>query len=233
MTFNIFFGIWGKRYIMEELPQSLLFLAMIPALILMFYSLRGYDGKYKEKTFFIMIIFGIITGVLSVVIEAFTSSIGIIFIIFLFPVLEQFLKAVILNLKRFQKKQDTVIYGLSLGLGFGSVYIVSSLVSFQSYGLKDTNMFIIVFLSSLGLILAHGGTGICIGYGVYKKSLKKYLLISIALFFPFTFIGVIAGITNNFFILLAYIPYGFIIYWYFSTKIMPRILETKKENKAK
>lgn len=219
---------------MEELPQTLLFLGIIPALILMFYSLKGYDGLYKERTIFLMFIFGILSGIISVVIESITSSIGIIFIIFLFPVLEQVFKTMFLNLRRLQKKRKTVIYGLSLGLGFGSVYIVSSLVSFQSFGLEGINMYIIVFFSSLGLILAHGATGICIGYGVFKQSLIKYLFIAIGLFIPLTFVGVLAGLANNISILIVYFPYGFILYWYSSTKIMPNILEkSKKGTKTK
>ena len=44
---------------MDELPQALLFLGIIPALIIMYISLKGYDELYKEKTVFLIFIYGI------------------------------------------------------------------------------------------------------------------------------------------------------------------------------
>ena len=58
--------------------------------------------------------------------------------------------------------------------------------------------------------------------------------IAIGLFIPLTFVGVLAGLANNISILIVYFPYGFILYWYSSTKIMPNILEkSKKGTKTK
>ena len=102
------------------LPQASLFLGIIPALVILYFSLKGYEGQYKEKNMFISFLIGIIAGFISVIIEQVTIGVGIFFIV-LFPLLEQLFKTIFLNIRRLQEKQVTIIYGLTLGLGFGSV----------------------------------------------------------------------------------------------------------------
>ncbi|MEE8565508.1 MAG: protease PrsW, partial [Candidatus Thermoplasmatota archaeon] len=99
---------------MSILPQASLFLGIIPALFLLFLGLKGYDGYYKEKNVFLSFVIGIILGVIAAVMEIITLSMGI-FIIILFPILEQILKLMTLNIGRLQKQKSTVVYGLSLG----------------------------------------------------------------------------------------------------------------------
>ncbi|MCK5113117.1 MAG: protease PrsW, partial [Thermoplasmatales archaeon] len=70
------------------LPQASLFLGIIPALILLYISLKGYEGHYKDKNIFLTFVVGLIAGFVSVLLETFTIGIGILFII-LFPVIEQ------------------------------------------------------------------------------------------------------------------------------------------------
>ena len=78
---------------MDVLPQTLLFIGIIPALVLLFISLKGYDGYYKDKIVFLTFIAGIIAGFISIIIEWFTAEVGIWFII-LFPILEQLFKTI-------------------------------------------------------------------------------------------------------------------------------------------
>ena len=81
---------------MSVLPETLLFVGIIPALVLMFISLKGYDGYYKDKIVFLTFISGIIAGFISILIEWYTVGVGIWFII-LYPILEQLFKTIILN----------------------------------------------------------------------------------------------------------------------------------------
>jgi hypothetical protein len=211
---------------MEELPQALLFIGIIPALILLFISLKGYDGYYKDKLVFLTFVVGLIIGVITVVIETYTAAIGVFFII-LFPVLEQLFKTIILNLGRFQGKKETPIYGLSLGLGFGSIFIPSSLVLLNIQGSFDNISVALSIIGSIGIIFIHAGTGVCIGYGVFTYSLLKYLLIAIILYIPVTALTFLP-----IYIQLVILPYGMIIYWYFTTKIMIKIkTEGRKRSK--
>jgi hypothetical protein len=215
---------------MNELPQSLLFLGIIPALILLFISLKDYEGYYKDKLIFLTFVIGLIIGVISVIIEAYTTAIGIYFII-LFPVLEQLFKTMILNIGRFHGKKETPIYGLSLGLGFGSIFIPFSLILLNIQGAYDTFSIALSIVGSIGIILIHAATGVCIGYGVYTYSLLKYLLFAIILYIPVTGLTFFSTFFQKGYIQLAIFPYGIILYWYFTTRIMVKIKTQTEESK--
>ena len=221
------------------LPQASLFLGIIPALILLYISLKGYEGYYKDKVIFLTFVIGLIIGVITVIIEAYTAAVGIYFII-LFPILEQLFKTIILNIGRFHGKKETPIYGLSLGLGFGSVFIPSSLILLNIQGVYDNISITMVLVGALGIILIHAGTGVCIGYGVYSYSLFKYLIFAIFLYIPVTVLTFFSTFVQRGYLQLAIFPYGIILYWYFTTRILAKIKQhpegrkrTKKEDRTK
>jgi hypothetical protein len=217
---------------MEQLPQTLLFVGIIPALVLLFVSLKGYEGYYKDKIIFLTFVIGLIIGVIAVIIEAYTATIGVYYVI-LFPILEQLFKTIILNIGRFHGKKETPLYGLSLGLGFGSIFIPSSLVLLSIQGAYDNLSMALTIVGAIGIILIHAATGVCIGYGVYIYSLIKYLLYAIILYLPVTGLTFISTFFKIDYIQLAVFPYGIILYWYFTTRIMIKIKsdsEEKKEN---
>ena len=211
------------------IPQTSLFIGIIPALIILYIGLKGYEGHFKDKLIFLTFIVGIIIGFISAVIELFTRDIGIITYIILFPVLEQLSKTIVLNLGRFQEKQETTIYGLSLGLGFGSVFTPAAIImgNFQEINIA----FIAAIIGSFGIILFHAATGAIIGYGVYSHKLSTYLTFVILLQIPIT---TVIGVTNLFsisYIQISLVVYGIIVYWYAIKKIMPRILQESQRRK--
>jgi hypothetical protein len=211
------------------IPQTSLFIGIIPALIILYIGLKGYEGHFKDKLIFLTFIVGIIIGFISAVIELFTRDIGLIIYIILFPVLEQLSKTIVLNLGRFQEKQETTIYGLSLGLGFGSVFTPAAIImgNFQEINAA----FIAAIVGSFGIILFHAATGAIIGYGVYLHKLSTYLTFAILLQIPIT---TIIGVTNLFtisYLQISIVIYGIIVYWYATKKIMPRILQESQRRK--
>ena len=212
------------------IPQTSLFIGIIPALIILYIGLKGYEGHFKDKLIFLTFIVGIIIGFISAVIELFTTrGIGLIIYIILFPVLEQLSKTIVLNLGRFQEKQETTIYGLSLGLGFGSVFTPAAIImgNFQEINVA----FIAAIIGSFGIILFHAATGAIIGYGVYSHKLSTYLAFAILLQIPIT---TLIGVTNLFtisYLQISIVIYGIIVYWYATKKIMPRILQESQRRK--
>lgn len=210
---------------MDVVPQALLFLGVIPALILLFITLKGYDEIYKEKTMFLMFIAGVIIGIVSIIIESVTSrQVPLIVFFTIYPFLEQTFKTVVLNLRRFQGKKVTPIYGLSLGVGFGSVFTPYLMI--VTSGSKDPNIIYLAFAASLGVIIINGATGVLIGYGVYTSELTKYLISSVLLTIPIPIFFIVP------YAALALIPYGLILYWYSTMIILPRI-KTKSRKRAK
>jgi hypothetical protein len=217
---------------MDVIPQASLFIGIIPALILLYISLKGYDGHYQDKRIFLTFLFGLLIGFVSIIIEYYTSSIGELYIV-LFPILEQLFKTIILNIGRFQGKGETTIYGLSLGLGFGSIFMPFQLI-LVSFNNEITNLMLFyTILGSFGFILLHGATGTIIGYGVSQRKLKKYFIFALLLHIPFAIISYISVIIDNNLIQLILIPYGLIIYWYATKKIMNLILiQTKRRKRS-
>jgi len=211
------------------LPQASLFLGIIPALILLYISIKGYEGYYKDKLIFLTFIGGIIAGAITVIIETFSSGIGILFIL-LFPIIEQLFKTMILNFGRFQRKKETTVYGLTLGLGFGSIFTPFSMVT-ANIQAGDLFVLTLIVIGSIGIILLQGSTGVIIGYGIYDGKLLKYLLYAIILHLPITSIIFLTQYFNLAYLQIGLIIYGLIIYWYITTKIMSRILLNKRQRK--
>ena len=217
---------------MDQLPQALLFLGMIPGLFLLFLSIKGYEKIYKYQTVIFTFALGLILGFIAVIIEYFFQNVGPISIIILFPILEQLLKTIVLNLRRLQFKKETTVYGLSLGLGFGSIFIPFSLVVINAVGLIDNLSIISTVIWSLGIVLLHGATGAYIGYGVYIGKLWKYFFYSILIYLPVTILSTLSQTKYNY-ILFALVPYSIVIYSYVTRKIMPNILSDEKRKRSK
>jgi hypothetical protein len=213
------------------LPQASLFLGIIPALILLYLSLKGYEGYYKEKNIFLTFIIGIVAGVASVLLEILTIGVGILFII-LFPLMEQLFKTIILNIGRLQEKRETTVYGLSLGLGFGSIFTPYSMVT-SNVQATDAFLFILIILGSIGIILLHGATGVCIGYGIYAGKLSKYFMFAVILEIPITALIFLTTLYEIEYLQIGLTVYGLIIYWYATKKIMTRILSQRRKRSRK
>jgi hypothetical protein len=205
----------------QILPQASLFLGIIPALLLLYVSLKGYDDYYKDKYIYLSFIAGLIAGIASILLEQATVAVGLLFII-LFPLLEQLFKTIILNIKRLQENKETTIYGLSLGLGFGSIFIPFSILT-SNIQSSDTISYILIIVGSLGIILMHGATGVIIGYGITIGKLPKYLFFAILGHIPLTSLILITTILELQYLQFMLVVYGLILYYYATTIIMPKI----------
>ncbi len=227
MTFNILFPILA-RLKMNVIPQASLFLGVIPALILLYISLKGYDGLYKEKLIFLTFVAGIIIGFIAVLIEYFTRDAGLIIII-LFPIVEQLFKVIIVNLRRFQGKHEAVIYGLTLGLGFGAIFVPFSMIVTSSFDTSNSYTVILGFIGSLGYIFLHGATGVFIGYGIYIEKLFKYYIYALIVHIPLSVIGLI--FIEYYYVQIGLVIYTVIIFWYATQRVMPVLLSQSNRRK--
>ena len=205
----------------QLLPQASLFLGIIPALILLYISLKGYDDYYKDKYIYLSFIAGLITGIASILLEQATIQVGVLFII-LYPLLEQLFKTIILNIKSLQQNQETTIYGLSLGLGFGSIFIPFSILT-SNIPASDTISIILTMVGSLGIILMHGATGVLIGYGITIGKLLHYLFLAIFAHLIFTSLILVTTLLEIQNLQLTLVFSGIFLYYYAKMKVMPKI----------
>lgn len=216
---------------MDLVPQTSLFLGIIPALIILYFSIRGNEGEYKEKTIFISFIIGIIIGFISAVVRLITHIPFVFAYIIIFAFFEQLIKTIILNLGRFHEKRETLFYGLSLGLGFGSVFTPFLIIQGSTVPNNDISFMISVAIGSFGIILFHGSAGALIGYGIYKRKLLLYLFSCILIQIPFNILIDLTGFyTHKYFLLYqaGLVIFGLIVFIYTYEKIIKKIVTTRK-----
>ncbi len=215
--------------------QSILFLGIIPALVFLFLSLKGYDGLYKQKTVFLMLIIGVIIGVIIAVSRFFIYILPLsIFFIVAFAFFEQLFKTVILNIGRFQRKKETTIYGLALGLGFGASFTPFLILAGSITEEPTLALYSLILLGTIGFTLFHASTAAYIGYGIYIGRLTKYLFVAIILQLPFNLILDLARfIKYPYFIYyqISLLLYGIICYIYITKYVIPNILKDEDRRK--
>ena len=215
--------------------QAILFLGIIPALVFLFLSLKGYDGIYKQKTVFLTLVVGIIIGVIVAVSRLFIYRLPLsIFFIVAFAFFEQLIKTIVLNIGRFQRKKDTTIYGLTLGLGFGASFTPFLIIAGSITEEPNLALYGLILIGTIGFTLFHASTAAYIGYGIYIGRLTKYLLIAIIIQLPFNLILDLARyIKDPFFVYyqIALLLYGLICYIYIVKYVMPNILKDKDRRK--
>jgi hypothetical protein len=153
-------------------------IGVAPALALMYWTMKDYTYPIVEKPFFDdrklfpMLAVGMIVGVVLITVQ---NSFNMAFILFalIFAVLEELVKLVILNFKRFQKRLDTPFYGLVLGLGigstmgFGAVWV--SMLALGSVGQTlNAADYVILTVVAIQFVVLNGATGALIGMGVTR-----------------------------------------------------------------
>lgn len=215
--------------------QAILFLGIIPALVFLFLSLKGYDGIYKQKTVFLTLIVGIIIGVIVAVSRLFIYRLPLsIFFIVVFAFFEQLFKTIVLNIGRFQRKKETTIYGLTLGLGFGASFTPFLILAGSITEEPNLALYGLILIGTIGFTLFHASTAAYIGYGIYIGRLTKYLLIAIIIQLPFNLILDLARYIKDLFFVyyqIALLLYGLICYIYIVKYVMPNILKDKDRRK--
>jgi hypothetical protein len=215
--------------------QSILLLGIIPALIFLFLSLKGYDALYKQKTIFLILIVGIIIGVVVAVVRFFIYHLplSILFIIS-FAFFEQLFKTIILNIGRFQRKKETTIYGLTLGLGFGASFTPFLILAGSITEEPTFALYFLILIGTIGFTLFHASTAAFIGYGIYIGRLTKYLITAIILQLPFNIFLDLSRFTKDplfMYYQFALLIYGLICYVYIVKYVMPNILKDKEGRK--
>jgi hypothetical protein len=226
---------------MEAPVQAILFIGIIPALLLLFIALKGYEGYYKEKSIFLTFVIGIILGVIAAIIRLILNpppliiANGVIFssftivYIFIFAFFEQLLKTIILNIGRLQLKKETTIYGLSLGLGFGSAFTPFLIIAGSMSEQSSLTFLSLIAFGSIGFILFHSASGAYIGYGIFRGKMTKYLFITIILQLPFNIIADLTRSIYPYYIVFQFfiVIFGAVFFIYVLRKVMPQILKKK------
>jgi hypothetical protein len=156
-----------------------------PALALMFYTLRDYTFPKVEKPFFddrkmfAFFALGIVLGMVLFAFEAWGQTVSVtetfLLLVIGFAAMEELLKLVILNWRKFQKKVDTAFYGLSMGLGISATFAFANIYS-AALGVEDLQWYELLGFSLLGMMFVplHGATTALIGVGAARGEAIGY-----------------------------------------------------------
>ncbi len=159
-------------------------IGIAPAMALMYIVLKKYTYPAVEKPFFSdpsffgLFVVGMISG--TVLFAVYTYFWGNVIInAILFAVLEAMIILVVLNLRRFHGKSDTVFYGYGLGLGFGAtmsmgmIYFLMAIVTSSGESV-DASGYIILMVMAISKTLILSSVGLTIGEGIAKLRLMEF-----------------------------------------------------------
>jgi hypothetical protein len=158
-----------------------------PAILLMFYTLKNYTYPAVERPFFddrkvfFMFAVGIMLGVVLASLNylfVYGDAFALVVYAFLFALVEELLKYVILNMRRFLQKLDTTFYGVTLGLGIGSTTGFGA-AFFALTALKGTGGpfdYLLLVLLAVQLVLMHGATATTIAIGSARGNPWPFLI---------------------------------------------------------
>lgn len=210
----------------DFLPQSSLFIGIIPALALVYLVIRKWTGQFQEKLVFLLFVFGIISGFTVIFIEFYVGLFSLIEFIIIFRLIEIMGKTILLNLRRFQEKQQAVLYGLVLGLGFGSIYPPVSLFLINTVVVTYAEV-VSVLIGSLGILFIQGSTGALIGYGVFKRKLLPSISIALIVHIIFHYLFFTLALAWTWVLIVG----GLIAYMATMKKIVNPVLKQSERRK--
>ncbi|MDR0779019.1 MAG: hypothetical protein LBE48_06265 [Methanomassiliicoccaceae archaeon] len=174
------------------MESNMIFAAIIgfgAALGLIYIVLRKYTYPaveqpfFSDPAFFKLFTLGLIAGTAVFVgYTFFQKSWASIVIAVLFALVFELVKLVILNLKRFHGKSDTVFYGFGLGVGVGCAFAFGFVFYASSWAIEllgtegtDITMWILFGFIAIQTVILHSATGMTIGEGIARRRPFEFL----------------------------------------------------------
>lgn len=169
---------------MEPILGLAAVIGIAPAMILMYAVLRKYTYPAVERPFFSdpyffgLFVVGMISGTILFAVYTYFWGNAVLNAI-LFGVLEVMIILVVLNLRRFHAKSDTIFYGYGLGLGFGAtmsmgmIYFLISIASSAGDALAISD-YVILAIMTISKTMVLASVGLTVGEGVAKLRILEF-----------------------------------------------------------
>lgn len=221
-----------------------------PALLLMFLGVRNYTFPrveqpfFSDSTFFMLFVVGMVEGsVIFLAIRILSAPTSIIMMA-LIAVIQIMAMVVVMNLRKFRGKSDSVFYGFALGLGSacglatGFCFIIYGSLVDADIAIDSSVVSLVLLSVSMSLII--GACGTTVGEGIARHRVMEYALQALLPLVAF-YMLLSVGITNAdslmfyLFLVLMLVLGGF-YYYYVMCKRLPGIIrevlrmEGKKRN---
>ena len=163
--------------------------AFAPVFLAMDLVLKNYtyprveNPFFKDSTIFGLFAVGIVEGAVcafaTIFFQLMESQLAIIYMI-LMALVELMAMIVVMNLKRFRGKSDSIFYGYGLGLGMaagtamGFTYVIAN--QMEGFSVEYAAVFLYIILLSVGFTLIYGACGCNIGEGIARHLPMQFLL---------------------------------------------------------
>lgn len=219
---------------------------IVPALALLFFALKDYEGAFEERTLFRLFLWGIFLGLIAVIFEIFgffsldpkqaPIEYCVISVVAL-AVFQSLLKIMVLNRKKFQDQRETTFYGLSLGLGFGAMHSFgySFAVLTPLFQLRAYYYGVFIIIITFSNLLIQGATGTILGYASAYRKIFRWIGVAVLIHSGFNFVMLITNLNLIIIELSAVIVlcYGIILFVYITRLLFSKSLpeERRKERR--
>ena len=168
---------------MEWIFGVAMVIGIAPALALMFLGVRNYTYPkveqpfFSDPTFFSMFVVGLVAGAILSFVMWGMGLLGNVVAMVIFALIEAMVMVVVMNLKRFRGKSDSVFYGYSVGLGLSSG-MASGLCFYFLNLVESYDVQSIVFMVALSVSMAFvfGASGTTVGEGIARHRVMEFAL---------------------------------------------------------
>jgi RsiW-degrading membrane proteinase PrsW (M82 family) len=219
-------------------------LGPVPALALLFFSLKNYESSFEERTLFRLFIWGIFLGLIAVFFEFTFFSLDprrpMSYQIISIPGLALFqalVKLMVLNRKKFQAKRETTFYGLSLGLGFAAICSFSYSFAAVTPDIKAGAYYsaLLVIMITFGNLLLQGAGGAILGCGSTSRKIFKFLGCVVLTYSIFNFVKFITfqNVIRVELSAIIALLYGAVFFVWMAKFILPKALPEELRKKRR
>lgn len=221
-------------------------LGIVPALVLVWFSLRRFDKPRVEYSLFddrrvfgsfaIGMIFGVVASVLTVGLPR-TNPVEVILGLAGILLLEEAFKLVYLNRRGYRGRFDTTFTGLALGAGIAATATVASVYASGFSDFYLPQVLATFVLISLGLSLINITTGALLGFGASRGVTWRPLAQALGLRYLHTALlaptGLPVSVEWQFLALVIATAFAFAMYRYVYVHVLPETLPEEMRRKVR
>lgn len=205
-------------------------MAAVPALVMFYYVLRGYtypaveEPFFKDSTVITLLVVGLIEGFLIAAFYTMFDWTNPLYGV-AFAFIQTVAVLLVLNLRRFHGKSDTVFYGYALGLGQGagmSYGMISLFINAaDGIGGMDGLSWAVAVLFLIMQLCLMSSIGANIGEGVARLRIGEFtmqaMLVNVAGMLLWTFVSTLSADNNILWVLPAVLMLALGVYYFYRT----------------
>jgi len=192
-------------------------IGIVPALVGLFYILRGFGGGFEDRKLFIVFTAGLFLGIISFAFHLFIDNVMLVpsplgWLVYAggFAVLDNIMMYAVIYYKWVRASPGAPFYGISLGAGFAAtstMAIVFRLFSaFPDMDALAVGLLIMVSVAGVAAVMLRAATGALIGLGSARSDPWPWLGRAITAQLPFGTLFMLLYYAGNYFDVLWSIP---------------------------